>query len=77
MTYIIAVILITKNIYLADTTVASRNLKVSILLWCPIKEAILASSGGSLLSNTLMEPSLQPAANILLSVKKNNLNIQN
>jgi len=35
-----------------------------------MKEAIFASSGGSLLSNTLIEPSLQPAANILFSVKK-------
>jgi len=34
-----------------------------------MKEAIFASSGGSLLSNTLIEPSLQPAANILFSVK--------
>jgi len=34
-----------------------------------MKEAIFASSGGSLLSNTLIDPSLQPAANILFSVK--------
>lgn len=55
------------NNYLADTTVASCNLKVRILLWCPMNDAIFASCVGSLLSNTLIEPSLQPAANILFS----------